>query len=189
MLLQICACYSLWLNSTDPLARSLSQTQGWVLSGDRESSNRKTIAGASGGFQQAITTHTYFPAQLQLLAQNGWAPLMCCAPMLPEQLKVSGALAFTSLAARELLKQDTYLLFSPYLSFGISALRRERMVAHVELLSEVPVTCILDPVGKRKGFQDHLTRSHHRHWRGKKVHSCFLFAMLLRKAMLQWTIS
>lgn len=161
----------------------------------------------------AITTHTYFPAQLQFLAQNGWAPWMCCArgsidlpcpglhwsavpgapwmccaPMLPEQLKVPGALAFTSPASRELLEQDTYLLFSPHLSFGISALRRERMVAYVELLSEVPLTCILGPVGKRKGFQDHLTRSHLRHWRGK-VHSCFFFTMPLRKAVLQWTVS
>lgn len=60
------------------------------------------------------------------------APLIHCAPMLTEQLKVSGALALTSQEVRELLKQHTYLLVSPHLYFGISALRRESMSAHVE---------------------------------------------------------
>lgn len=141
-LLHIRACESLWLNSTDPLARSLSQTQGWVLSGDRTSSNRKTIAGAPSGFQPFPLTLIFllrFNFLLRMAGLHGCAvpgaPWMCCAPMLPEQLKVPGALAFTSPAGRELLEQDTYLLFSPHLSFGISPFRKNGCTCGVAVWS------------------------------------------------------
>ena len=73
---------------------------------------------------------------------------MLC-PVPPQQLKVSGdTLALLSIEKPEnLCNHIRILLFSLYLRFGIPALRRERMCAHVELLSEAPLTCILGQVG------------------------------------------
>lgn len=116
-----------------------------------------------------------FSASLCCSEWLGSIGTMLC-PVPPQQLKVSGdTIALLSIEKPENLCNHIHiLLFSLYLRFGIPALRRERMCAHVELLSEAPLTCILGQVGGLNFWimwpEANISTE------GGKVHLWFLFA-------------
>lgn len=138
-----------WFEQTDKTFRFSSRGHSGESWGDRQAvtaaSNRTATAVASDEFLQAIVTLLSFTLLLRMAGLH-WYHAVSCATRAAEGVwwHLSPALYRE---AREPLQPHTYLLFSLYLHFGIPALRRERMCAHVELLSEAPLTCILGQVG------------------------------------------